>query len=286
MLVMQVFDATKATLNFLAHEVEQEADADLMSITGAIEFALDNKVRAAAESFDTKKQSIFIVLDTPGGLTEVVERIVRVIRHHWEDVTFCIPDYALSAGTILALSGDRILMDYFSMLGPIDPQVQRGGKLVPALSYLTQYDRILKKFQANQGTTAELQLLAQLDLAELHQFEEARELTRELLKKWLATYKFKDWLVTETRQVPVDDEMRQTRAEEIATALADHQRWHSHGRGIYRDVLVNELGLRIDDLEAQPDLASKVGKYHRFLLDMLSQGGSRPSNFVHTIGYL
>ena len=32
------------------------------------------------------------------------------------------PDRAMSAGTIFALSADRIMMDYFSCLGPIDPQ--------------------------------------------------------------------------------------------------------------------------------------------------------------------
>jgi len=43
-------------------------------------------------------------------------------------------------------------------------------------------------------------LLQQLDLAELHSFEEARELSNSLLKEWLATYKFKDWTITETHR--------------------------------------------------------------------------------------
>ena len=44
----------------------------------------------------------------------------------------------MSAGTIFALSADTILMNYFSALGPIDPQIEKDGKSASALSYLIQ----------------------------------------------------------------------------------------------------------------------------------------------------
>ena len=80
-------------------------------------------------------------------------------------------------------------------------------------------------------------LLQKLDLAELQQFEEARELSGSLLKKWLVKYKFKDWSVTETHRTPVTPEMKEARAADIAKVLSDPQRWHSHGRGIPMNVL-------------------------------------------------
>jgi hypothetical protein len=82
----------------------------------------------------------------------------------------------MSAGTILVMSGDEILMDYHSCLGPIDPQVERDGRLIPALSYLSQYEDLIEKSQSGGLSTAELVLLQKLDLAELHQFELARDL--------------------------------------------------------------------------------------------------------------
>ena len=51
-----------------------------------------------------------------------VERTVGIIRQHYFQVDFIIPDKAMSAGTVCALSGDNIYMDYYSQLGPIDPQ--------------------------------------------------------------------------------------------------------------------------------------------------------------------
>ena len=73
------------------------------------------------------------MLTTGGGSTTVVERLVNILRQHYKEVNFIVPDYAYSAGTIFCMSGDNILMDYFSVLGPIDPQVQnKEGRLVAA----------------------------------------------------------------------------------------------------------------------------------------------------------
>ncbi len=77
-----------------------------------------------------KKHAISVVLTTRGGSATAVERYVNILRNHYEEVNFIVPDYAYSAGTIFCMSGDNIYMDYFSVLGPIDPQVQnKEGKL-------------------------------------------------------------------------------------------------------------------------------------------------------------
>ena len=101
----------------------------------------------------------------------------------------------MSAGTILALSADRIMMDHLSCLGPIDPQIERDGNLFPALSYLNQFERLNRKSEKGELTTAEYALLNKLDLGELYRFEQARELSIELLIKWLSQYKFGDYIL-------------------------------------------------------------------------------------------
>ena len=59
-------------------------------------------------------KAIDIVLETLGGLGEVVEDIVSLIRGKYETVGMIIPGYAKSAGTILATAGDEILMGSYS----------------------------------------------------------------------------------------------------------------------------------------------------------------------------
>ncbi|MXW95338.1 MAG: hypothetical protein F4110_07450 [Acidimicrobiaceae bacterium] len=185
----------------------------------------------------------------------------------------------MSAGTVLVMSGDAILMDYHSCLGPIDPQLVIDDHLVPALSYLAQYERLIEKSNHGSLSTAELVLLGKLDLAELHQFELARDLSIELLKLWLTQYKFKDWKKTETRSATVTQTMREQRATEIAEQLSNHTRWLTHGRGIDMKTLRAELKLQIDDFGDDPVLKAAVWDYFWFLRDYMARTGQ--STFVH-----
>lgn len=270
----------KTQLNDHLIKIEGLLEADGLTIISPIVHGLDTMVRDALDKFDPKKDKIVIILDTPGGTVEVVERMVDAIRHYYDNVIFIIPDRAMSAGTIFAMSADTILMDYFSCLGPIDPQVIKDGVFVPANAYLIQFEELNQKATNGTLTTAEYALLNKLDLAELHQFEQAKELSTELLKKWLSQYKFKNWVTTETSNTPVTDQMKEQRANEIAVQLNDTTRWHSHGRGINMYTLTNEINLKIDDYSSVAGLGDIVKEYFELLKDYMAR--EKIQNFVHT----
>ena len=176
------------------------------------------------------------------------------------------------------------MMDHLSCLGPIDPQIEKDGKLVPALSYLNQYERLNRKAQKGELTTAEYALLDKLDLGELYQFEQARELSQDLLIKWLSQYKFKRWTKTETRKEPVTEDMKVQRATHIAALLNDPEKWHSHGRAIDMKTLRGEeIKLEIEDLEEDSDLCQVVRKYFELLKDYMNR--EKFISFVHTREY-
>jgi len=260
--------------------IEELLDADGLAIISPIMFGLEHRVKVAVESREGRRPALFVILDTAGGVVEVVERIVRVLRRHYEEVRFVVPDRAMSAGTVLAMSGDDIWMDYHSCLGPIDPQVEREDRLVPALSYLSQYESLIQKSLTAELSTAELVLLQKLDLAELHQFELARDLSIDLLRRWLANYKFKDWVETETRAEPVTQDMKEERADWIARQLNDHHRWLTHGRGLDMVTLQEELKLKIHDYGQDPHLGQQIWDYFWFLRDHMARNGI--SSFVHS----
>ena len=263
--------------------IEGMLDADGLTIIAPMQEGVEHLAKIAIEAREKRRKNLFVILDTPGGVVEIVERIVRVLREHYTEVKFIIPDRAMSAGTVLAMSGDEILMDYHSCLGPIDPQLVRDDRLVPALSYLAQYENLINKSQHSELSTAELVLLAKLDLAELHQFELARDLSIELLKLWLTSYKFKDWNKTQDRGICVTNEMKEERASEIARKLSDHTRWLTHGRGIDMKTLRNELRLTIDDFGERPELKKAVWDYFWFLRDHMAKNGL--VSFVHTLDF-
>ena len=265
-------------------EIERHYDADALTIYGRIMRPVDLHVRLAVESMGDPRSKLLVIIDTPGGIVEVAERIVSTLRHHYEEVEFLIPDRAMSAGTVLTMSGDAILMDYFSRLGPIDPQLLIEDKpiVTSVLSYLEQFARLVEKSQAGSLTTAELVLLQKLDLADLRQYELAAELSINLIREWLVHYKFKDWATHSSTGQPVTQGEKEAKAEEIARALNNQARWGSHNRGIDRGVLT-ELGLKIDNLENDQILSNLVKEYFWFLRDFAYN--IQEQDLVHSRNY-
>ncbi len=178
----------------------------------------------------------------------------------------------MSAGTILVMSGDTIYMDYYSVLGPIDPQIRnREGSYVPALGYLEKYNELVTKSKKGGLSQAELALFVQkFDLAELHRFEQARDHSVDLLKKWLVKYKFKNWTTTRDRGIAVTATMREKRAADIARKLNETKRWRSHGRGLSIGVIEEELNLMVENFGANDALNRSVRAYYRLLQDYLA----------------
>ena len=93
-----------------------------------------------------KKDSIDIILETPGGFAEVVEDMVRLIRHRYEKVGIIVPGYCKSAGTIFAMAGDEIFMGPMSALGPIDAQIMFNNKRFSADAFLEGLEKSKKKW--------------------------------------------------------------------------------------------------------------------------------------------
>ena len=276
-------DHIKGELTQRLIDIGVTLNTDVVTIISPIIPGLELRLRQAIQVHSERKIAVAVILDTPGGVVEVVERMVTVLRSTYDEVAVIVPDRAMSAGTILALSADRILMDQLSCLGPIDPQIEREGRLVPALSFLNQFERLNEKSQKGQLSTAEFALLNKLDLGELYQFEQARELSIDLLIKWLTQYKFKNWTTTETRKLKVTEQMKTQRAREIAALLNDPEKWHSHGRAIDANTLREEVNLIIDGLEENDALHRAVREYFELLRDYMLR--EELVSFAHTREY-
>ena len=193
----QLENNLKSLLNSKLEALEQYLNADVLVYYGPIGNLNENVFLKIVEELvqsDKHHDTLYIILTTTGGSAITVERYVNIIRYHYSEVNFIVPDYAYSAGTIFCMSGDNIYMDYFSVLGPIDPQVQnKEGKWVAALGYLDKVNEYIEKAKNGNLTNVEFSILKDFDLAELRSFEQARDLTIDLLKKWLVKYKFKNW---------------------------------------------------------------------------------------------
>lgn len=278
-----IFDLTLHNiLNEKLAKLELYFNADVIFYYGPIADSLEKPFRDFIEDLkndSVQHDTLCIILNTPGGSAETVEKLVKITRHHYQEVYFIVPDAAYSAGTIFCMSGDKIYMDYSSALGPIDPQVFNGKNWVPALGYLDKVEEMINKSATGHLTQAELIMLREQDLAMLRRHEQARDLTIALLKEWLVKYKFKNWNTHKDGSI-VTTQQKEDRAKDIAKDLGDNKLWHSHGRSIGVAALTHILKLKIEDYSADTVLKPLIREYNDLICQYILRNGTEA--FLHS----
>ena len=224
-----------------------------------------------------------LLLHTSGGDPNAAERIVEYLRHKFSgEIRVFVPVAAMSAGTMIALAGDLIVMASHSQLGPIDPQIPQpiGGqfRLAPAGAPRRQFAKARAEIMQNPAAAAAWQpILQTYGTALLELCESAEDLSKELVQQWLER-----WMLSGQHQAATGPATRGTRrrieerrtlaatrrrAAEIAQWFASWDEHHSHGRGISRD-LARSRGVHIDDLEDSQMLQDAVLSVHHSLMHM------------------
>ncbi len=66
---------------------------------------------------------IDFIIHCPGGVALSAEQIALALREHKSKVTAIVPYYAMSGATLVCLAAGEIMMEPFSVLGPLDPQI-------------------------------------------------------------------------------------------------------------------------------------------------------------------
>ncbi len=180
-----------------------------------------------------------LLLHTGGGDIDAAEKLISMVRARvgTASLRVIVPDYAKSAGTLMALGADCVVMSNTSELGPIDPQViladGNGNRIRHSVqNYLDAYDAHTAALAKNPGDVASQIMLGKLDPAEVKLFEAVRNRSRKFAEDHLKRGMFKDggnYTLT-------------------AEALLDTTRWQSHGQMIScQDA--KDLGLNVECLE-------------------------------------
>lgn len=66
--------------------------------------------------------SIDLIIQTPGGSVDAVEKFVTVLKQRVKSFRVIVPSLSKSGGTVIAMASEKILLGVNSELGPIDPQ--------------------------------------------------------------------------------------------------------------------------------------------------------------------
>ena len=94
-------------------------------------------------------ERISLILHTNGGHTLVAWRLVNLIRMFCEEFEVLIPFKALSAGTLISMGADRIVMTKQAAIGAIDPSVN--GPLNPQVTLGNQTQNINVSVESVRG---------------------------------------------------------------------------------------------------------------------------------------
>ena len=119
-------------------------------------------------------EDLHMLLATPGGDGETAIRLVRQAQSRCQRPTVIVPAQAKSAGTLLALGANEILMSATSDLGPVDPQLQlRDGLYAAGKTIISAVEDAEARIQANPETFPLIAALLE-DVTALH-VQEARQ---------------------------------------------------------------------------------------------------------------
>ena len=110
-------------------EVAVFYEADILVINSGMDAGLSDKVRNLISELDETSKNVVLVLITSGGLADEAYRCGRLLQQTYNKITVCIFGWCKSAGTLLALAGNMIVMGPKGELGPLDVQLMKRDEL-------------------------------------------------------------------------------------------------------------------------------------------------------------
>lgn len=174
-----------------------------------------------------------VLLHSPGGRPDATERIVSMLRSQIKNVTFLVPHSAYSAATMLALSGDEIILHPNATLGPIDPQINN----IPARSIKRGFESAAKKIRREgpEVLPAYVPLIEKYSLELLEICEDSEKLSKALVTRWLKDFMFAGDKSAKTGKL----------ISKAVKFFSEYDRHLMHSRPLTYDKL-NGLGLKIN----------------------------------------
>lgn len=188
-----------------------------------------------------KSKAVDLIIHSPGGSPEAAEGIVEYLHAQFPEVRVVIPQIAMSAATMIACSGNSIVMGKHSNLGPVDPQLiinsPSGPTSNPAKAIIDQFYKALREVNEPDKQAWAI-LLNQYGPSVITQCENYIKMSEALVRDWLARFMFKNEQASDKDVI----------INQIASFLANHDNFKSHGRHISREK-AEAIGLHIEHLE-------------------------------------
>lgn len=209
-------------------------------------------------------EDLDILLHTGGGDIDAAEKLITIIRN-WVDqgvLLVIVPDFAKSAGTLMALGADWIVMSDTSELGPIDPQLEvsdaNGNRVIHSVqNYLDAYETHSTALRNNPSDPVPRIMLEKLDPGTLKLFEAFRDRSRKFAEEQLKYGMFRS---------------KNGNYTAIAAQLIDTKRWLSHGQMIGASA-ARDIGLSVEHIPPTEESWQRYWRLYCLQRLSLNDGG-------------
>ncbi len=191
-------------------------------------------------------KGLTLILHTPGGDPNAANAIVDYLRQKFDRFDVIVPVISMSAGTMMALAADKIVMGRQSQLGPIDPQWMMGGRSMSARAIVEQFDRARSEIlENNVAAHVWAPVLSQVGPSLLQESQNALDYSEQMVARWL------------TQWMKSGDADPVSAGGAIARHFNDASTHKSHGRRINREEAAG-VGVVIEELEENDALQEAV----------------------------
>lgn len=133
---MDAHDDWVSKLSEAVTAVSEAEDADIILYSGDIASPSDRDLVELLRDRELRPNVLFL-LTTDGGSADAAYRIGRCLQQKYTKVRLFVDSYCKSAGTLIALGADEIVMSDTAELGPLDVQLYKPDELSELTSGLT-----------------------------------------------------------------------------------------------------------------------------------------------------
>lgn len=127
----------KEKLRRVAEQIAQSEDADVLILNYGMELGLHYAVHSFMKKRKVFRANLILFVTTEGGDPDSTYRIARCLQRHYTRITIVVGGWCKSAGTLLCIAGDSLIVADTGEMGPLDIQIAKFDELGERSSGLT-----------------------------------------------------------------------------------------------------------------------------------------------------
>ena len=125
-----------ATPEHIADLIAEDRDVDVLFVNAGISRQLDATLAELSRK-RRRRTNVLLIMVTEGGDADAGYKIARCLQEKYKSFSFLVSGYCKSAGTLVALGANEIIVADMGELGPLDVQMSKPDELMQLQSGLT-----------------------------------------------------------------------------------------------------------------------------------------------------